>query len=645
MTHSKRQKQQQPRQQRGGMKLGESVKAALVNSGNAITDTAIIRLLISNADSIRVVSDWSTYSFVFELTLRSHTLMNTFGLSLNESADVPANDALGTPVHNLCAKISFVSRDKLMKEYNGVTKSTVTEDKANQEARILGELFETFACRRTTAPFVPDVIAHANLGGPEFRAMFEGLKTPPEVERILDWINDWIETSVNAFRYFFTPPLRADVLLMEMIDVERSAPRVQQFQTVYSLRRRNPEAYEKATLRMIAEIAAILGIKILSHDSHLDNGLSTPDGEQGFLIDLGGTFDLRRPSDMGEILSFFGSMVDRCLTSSESEEIRAQRLLSELPSTANDGERALTKFPSIEDMCGFFESPFDADDRKKSITQLRTKFQENIDRIVNFMCEAPTPENVHHTLMMLGFLDFMINRMHYTHPYCQCRGGLSSVYSSHTFLDFRDFLNTFRVQTLPEMPTKLPDVVHLISEIVAPCPQYCERQPITLRPNWQERREAARVAEAARQEAERQEAARVAEAARQEAERQEAARVAEAARQEAERQEAERQEAARLAKIPKSRRSLAQRKIAKKKSNAQSATKSVKGIEKTPVESKPVAAVAVQQLQTEPTAPIPKRMLRLSSPNPLYRFNKKGGTRKIKTHHRRHNKTRRRHGH
>ena len=586
MTHIKRQKQRQQRQQRGGMKLGESVKAALVNSGKAITDTAIIRLLISNADSIRVVSDGSTYSFVFEITLGSHTLMDTFGLSLNESADVPANDALGTPVHNLCAKISFVSRDRLMKEYNGVTKVTVTEDKANQEARILGELFETFACRRTTAPFVPDVIAHANLGGPEFRAMFEGLKTPPEVERILDWINDWIETSVNDFKYFFTPPLRADVLLMEMIDVERSAPRVQPFQTVFSLRRHNPEAYEKAKLRMIAENAAILGIKILSHDSHLDNGLSTPDGEQGFLIDLGGTFDLRRPSDMGEILSFFGSMVDRCLTSSESEEIRAQRLFSELPSTANDGEKALTKFPSIEDMCGFFESPFDAGDRKKSITQLRTKLQENIDRIVNFMCEAPTPENVHQTLMMLGFLDFMINRMNYTHPYCQCSGGLSSVYPelSHAFMDFRIFLNTFRVQTLPEMPTNLPYIVHLISEIVAPCPQYCERQPITLRPNWQERREAARVAEAARQEAERQEAAR------QEAERQEAER------QEAEKKESARQEAGRLTKIPKNRRSLAQRKIAKKKSNAQ--TKSVKG-----------------------------------------------GTRKIKTHHRRHNKSRRGHSH
>jgi len=94
--------------------------------------------------------------------------------------------------------------------------------KANKEADIQRMLFEQFACRRSTASFVPDVLAHAILSRHEFVTIFgnkltsTAASTKPGVvgtpDKIFKWIAGWT----------FSEPIKIDVILMEMMDLNEA---------------------------------------------------------------------------------------------------------------------------------------------------------------------------------------------------------------------------------------------------------------------------------------------------------------------------------------------------------------------------------------------------------------------------------------
>jgi hypothetical protein len=482
------------------------------------------------------------------------------------------------------------------------------------------------------------VLVHDILTGPQFRAIFGNvlkstvasarpiLGTPKE---IYDWIDEWIASD----------GIMVDVLLMEMMDFQRTAPgvpRSMRFKMIHSLS--GTPSYGPAALRMAAEIAVVGGKEIVPHDFHGGNGLAIPNGLQLYLVDWGGLFNLANPEDRATLLDIFKQMCERAFTTGVEESDHARQ---EAMKTADSKKKLLARFPCLEDLCGFFEIPFH--DRNENIRMLKEKFKEELTTgFVDFVCVAPTPQNVHHALMLVAFIDFMSNIMNHVYPYCQCGGVLGIVYPQQddtfasttgidvsTFRDFRTFLRQFNVQTLPPN-TELDKVVGLIQEIVAPCPSACAAMsPQMLRPTWLE-------SERQRTQVEREEARRLAEEARRLAE--EARRLAE--EEEEARRLAEMQKARRLAAREEAKRVAEERKRASKERTSKSskASKSIEGIMKPETQSKPKQAIQKAASAAPPPAPppapsaadvaVPTSWLSRLNPRSWSWFKKQGGTRK-----------------
>ena len=527
-----------------------------VDHNEDYNDFNVMKFLIARASGLRIVWDASTYSFIFELTFPDG-LIDPYGLPLGESgATLAAHTAAagapepGTRVSTFCAKISFVhdGPDSLHNEYKNVRKQTVPSHKANGEADTQRMLFETFACRRTTAPFVPDVIAHAILTGPQFLALFATVlssnvaSTTPDVlgtpKEIYDWIDAWITSD----------GIMVDVILMEMMDFQRTAPgvaRTEPFTMIRELRLRSQtDPHRRAALRMMANIALVRGKGIMPHDFHEGNGMATADGLQLYLIDWGGHFNLNIPADRHRLLSIFEDMCSQSRTADADASKDAMKEVTAAGAAGVTGAdlvkiKRLARFPSLEELCGFFQIGFRdktvQNYRDINLANLKAAFQTRLMAFVDFTCENPTPQNVHSALMMVAFVDFMANRMEFNYPYCQCGGVLKVVYPNqagqkptstlidlNAFEDFRLFLKTFAVVDIPSN-TRLSDVVAMIEENVKLCPSACGGVPLHvthLRANsWindfikQERlRVQAEKAEEAKRLAEAAEAKRLAEA-------------------------------------------------------------------------------------------------------------------------------------
>jgi hypothetical protein len=653
------------RRQQGGMKFTHEVLQYFIDRGIEYNDLNVMNFLIANTNGIRIVWDASTYSFIFELTF-PHGLIDPYGLDLADSAatfaaftGARAAAAAGTPepgtrVSTFCAKISFVhdGPNNLIKKYKNLRKETVPSHKANREADTQRMLFEAFACFRTTAPFVPDVIAHAILTGPQFLAIFgpsqtnsAGIlssivtSTTPGVlgtpKEIYDWLNAWIASE----------GIMVDVILMEMMDLQRTAPGVarnQPFTMIQSLRLRSHQApYQLAALRMMSEIALVRGKGIMPHDFHEGNGMATDDGLQLYLIDWGGLFNLKIEADRESVLSMFEDMCSQsCNTSAEA----SAQAKTKAAATNDYKTKRLARFPSLEELCGFFQIRFDpsAFDRDATIDELTKMFQEDLDGFVDFTCVAPTPQNVHKALMMVAFVDFMANRMNSNHPYCQCGNVLKVVYPDQdvtvptttgidvtAFDDFRFFLRTFEVDSFPSH-TRLREVVDMITENVRLCLSTCAPLPVShLRASsWVNeeitKRAAARL-EADRIRAEEERMRAEAERMRAEAERM---RAEEAARLEAARLEAARLEAARVKAEKEAEKEAARLKNAKKPGVSKPITPSKARIQAHAQQQAPSAAASVADVAVSRSwlSKLNPRSWSLSLPPWLSR--KKGGTRK-----------------
>ena len=506
MTHGRGRTNKARNKQRGGMKFDHEIYKYFIDNGIIYNDLNVMHILIANTTGIQIVWDASTYSFIFELTIPGR-LIDPYGLPIGQSVATHAAftavaagaPELGTRVSTFCAKISFVDDVYSSKRmYKHVKKVTVSSAKANKEADTQRRLFEEFACLSTTAPFVPDVLAHAILTGDQFNAMFAKLLSPPATtsmfatalstftstkkqgvlgtpNEIYKWIMDWCALEKT---------LMIDVIFMEMMDFGRtapSAPRSTPFQMIYKLRSHQGE-HQLAALRMMANIASVRGKGIMPHDFHEGNGMATDDGLQLYLIDWGGIWNLAIPDDRAKVLHDFKRVCDRARTTSAEEQAYA---MTKITASSTENQKRVARFPSIEDLCVFFQLNI-LPTRDENVTELKNMFKEDLDNVVDFTCVTPTPKEVHHALMMVAFVDFMSNRMNFDdYPYCQCGSVLKIVYPAQlkpiktstgvtvtAFDDFRTFLKTFAAVDFPSN-TRLPEVVELIKENVKLCSSVC----------------------------------------------------------------------------------------------------------------------------------------------------------------------------
>ena len=141
------------RHQRGGvLKFTREFKTELLNSKKDadITPIDVINLLISKVANIRIISEGSVYSFVFEFETSECVLKNTFGLKkLEYVPDVPDNDEHGEPVQRVLCKISVMCDGKvrLQQKYNEeIIKLTTFPSDAMNEATIQKRLHNAFSC-------------------------------------------------------------------------------------------------------------------------------------------------------------------------------------------------------------------------------------------------------------------------------------------------------------------------------------------------------------------------------------------------------------------------------------------------------------------------------------------------------------------
>ena len=682
--------------QRGGMKFAHAVQKYFIDNGIEYNDLNVMERLITHTRGIQIVWDASTYSFIFELTIPP-VLIDPYGLPIGQSVDTHAAytavaagaPELGTRVSTFCAKISFVcDGTNLKNKYRGRNKCTVTSAKANKEADTQRMLFEEFACRRTTAPFVPDVLAHAILTGAQFRTMFGPLLSPPATSatsifatalstftstkkqgvlgtpnEIYNWIMDWCGHDTR---------LMIDVIFMEMMDFGRtapSAPRTTPFQMIYKLR---SHQHQLAALRMMANIACVRGKGIMPHDFHEGNGMATADGLQLYLIDWGGIWNLSIPEDRAKVLHDFGRVCDRAFTTSAEEAVNAMK---QITAGSSDNQKRVARFPSIEDLCGFFQLTI-LPTRDENVNVLKDMFEEDLDEVVDFTCVPPNPKYVHHALMMVAFVDFMSNRMNFDdYPYCQCGSVLKVVYPEQdkpiktstditvtAFDDFRTFLKTFAVADFPSN-TRLPEVVDLIKENVRLCSSVCSAITVdklratswiddatkaeARRAKEEEARrameeEARRAMEEEARRAKEEEARRAKEEAKARLAEEAKARTAERLMEQAEKKRADAENASRTrlrgltiaAKTKSTASGVA-------KSNSKPESKRSQALDAEQLQST-VAHASAARAQGAPEVAVPTNLLRRMSNylNPrqwsiFKRFERKGGTRKHKRNHKR----------
>ena len=498
--------------QKGGLGFGDAIKADLLSllsrrKNGKITDIDIIRLLLSDVVECRILSDMSTYSFVFQLFMKKYKLLDTI--------DMPGLGKKRKEVGGFCCKLCFVSNSpgSLPKYPEGkdkygrkVIKCSVLPSKAQQEGNIQGQLWRSFPM-----PFVPDVIAQHNLSNEEFQEMFARILIPSyrwtvpkyamlsfseftEVEHNEEGDSPGVMGSREGIYDYiiaqFTKGISVHVILMEMIGV------VSEHQIFQPLRQLTPDALEASSIRVAAQMVLVGTQGIAPHDIHEDNAFGVMGGTRTTIIDLGGILYMRDKNDVHKLVRCFNMCdYERYKITSREQDEQNLREFNAKRSTENPTEQDILRImdPSLEELCLFLDvdmtRPPDITDtayRQQLKNKLVTKFRTEIQQcFVDFGKKGPTMKNVHFRLMILAFIDFMYNRIELNHPYCQSRQILERVYPvGPIFKDFRSFLKGFKLRTLPSK-NNVDKVVANIREHLRPCPSGATIDPSQLKPNWE----------------------------------------------------------------------------------------------------------------------------------------------------------------
>lgn len=307
--------------QKGGLGFGDTIKAALLSrhpTGN-ITDIDIIRLLLSNVNQCHILSDMSTYSFVFNFEMRDYRLINTYGLSLQDTVDMPGLDKKGIQIKSFCCKICFVSNtpgalDKYPLRssvtYEQVTKCSVLPNKALREGHTQDQLWKLFSCRNSRSSFVPDVIAQTFLTHNDFTTMFARILLPstgsppdfPIVNHHIALAVAGVKGSIpGIYTYIInqlTKGIGVHVILMEMIEYNISKLETDKplhFVPLYTLKHtRTAHEVQISCCRIAAQLVLVGTAGIATHDTHDFNAMGSLDGSRTIIIDWGGGFIYER---------------------------------------------------------------------------------------------------------------------------------------------------------------------------------------------------------------------------------------------------------------------------------------------------------------------------------------------------------------
>lgn len=213
---------------------------------------------------------------------------------------------------------------------------------------------------------------------------------------------------------------------------------------------------------------------------------------------------MRDSTDRNNLFEIFSQMCNLSFTWSSAETANSISLFKAIHEPITNQSILMTMFPSLEDLCFFFNITLKRDGTEISedklkiiiIEQLVREFTEAILKCFSANSSPLTEADVHFRLMMIAFIDFMYNRIKLNHPYCQCSEILEVVYPpqeavitsvgkpmTSSFKEFRSFLTMFNLRELPKT-NLVVSVVDYINEYLQPCPSGETIKETQLKPNW-----------------------------------------------------------------------------------------------------------------------------------------------------------------
>jgi hypothetical protein len=374
------------------------------------TDFEIIQqLLVDSVSNIDFISDDSLYSFILhgKILARPPACVN------------------GIEVSSFCMKITFVKNEKMPYEYTTIKnqrieKKTIHRKEIDKEVVVQRKLYDSFI----SAPFVPRVIAASIFMNDEFIDMFTSLLDTEKSDVVFDRNASRVVTFI--LEHLRHTPCDVHIFLMEYIDEKTYATLDE-----CSLRQGgkfDTTICESGYQHMAANLVCAAGVECILYDAHNRNGLFNPTKKKVVLLDFADSYDLSVNDDIKKMKQMFSGMVSRM-----------------------DSE-------SIGHLCLFFNV--------KHKDELLAAFHANL-RFTDFRRQEAAAidiRHIHHSLMMVAFIDFMMNN-----PKSRCRYAMESVYGNVGFSNFSNFIERFNLVLPSSMyDTKLTKVAGFIMDIISP---------------------------------------------------------------------------------------------------------------------------------------------------------------------------------
>ena len=367
----------------------------------------VFELLLGTDTRLELISDNSTYSFVFYGVKRTPGCFKLNGMSFNK----------------FCMKISLVGHVAETYNYKSVmtleeveeVKKYSTKDLIDKEVRIQRRLD---AIRMNGGrPIVPYVIDECYLSSHEFENL--GCWEQPQEDKVVsvvDSINQQQQQHDDRSVHMF---------FMEYIDTRKYKTLAISIPIWKGRMFKIDDKTKKAYELMAANLAVMPGCNVIPYDANENNALVDTTAHDLRSIDFGNTYDLGR--DKREIEELFNSMLRHIIEGIDDR---------------------ISEFPSLQSLCVFFGIDITEViiNKQQTAAELRESFKKNLDSFVNLQENGKnTIENIHRNLIMLAFIDFMKNRFGLKQPFkfCRCKNAMEIVYGKSEFENFFRFTNNF----------------------------------------------------------------------------------------------------------------------------------------------------------------------------------------------------------
>ena len=382
------------------------------------TDFEIIQqLLLDSVSDIDFISDDSLYSFILHGKILAPACVN------------------GIEVSSFCMKITFVKNEKMPNNYSysyttiknhTIEKKTIHRKSIDKEVVVQRKLYDSFI----SAPFVPRVIAASIFMSGVFIDMFTRLLNTKKRGVVFDTNASRVVTFI--LEQLRRTPCDVHIFLMEYID-EKTYATLDEC-SFRSDGKFNTTICESGYQHMAANLVCAAGVECILYDAHNRNGLFSRSKKKVMLLDFADSYDLSVNDDITKMKQMFSDMVSRMVSHMDSK--------------------------SITRLCSFFNVTRE--------DQLLAAFDANL-RFTDFRTQEAAAINIrdiHHSLMMVAFIDFMMNN-----PKARCRYAMESVYGNVGFSNFSNFIERFNL-VLPASVSvydkNLTKVAGFIMDIVSP---------------------------------------------------------------------------------------------------------------------------------------------------------------------------------